>query len=87
MKMISFLRSRSVQIACVGLVAAGLVGACGGAATEYPNRMIGANGEEIVLDDIEAIIDDDELTDDQKREELRSLGIGDELLIDALLTL
>lgn len=61
--------------------------ACGVANTNFPNRLIGSHGEEIVLDDVEAIVNDDELTDDEKRDELRDLGIEDELLIDALLTL
>ena len=54
---------------------------------EFANRLIGADGQTIVLDDIRAIVDDPSLTADQKRTRLRELGIADETLINALLTL
>lgn len=88
MSCIQSYRSPTVRLAALALMmAATLIGACGTPTTDFPNRLIGTEGEEIVLDDIEAIVDDTELTDDEKREQLRALGIEDELLIDALLTL
>jgi len=54
---------------------------------DYPNRVIGADGQRIVLDDIQAIVDDPSLLADEKRQQLRELGLEDEMLIDALLEL
>ena len=59
---------------------------CGAAiTTEFPNRLIGADGQEIILEDVTAIINEPDLTDDQRRSQLRELGIEDEALIEALL--
>jgi len=66
---------------------AGLAGCGSVAPTTYSNQLVGADGRPIVLDDVEAIVNDADLTDDEKREQLRELGIEDEELIDALLTL
>lgn len=55
--------------------------------TDYPNRLVDAAGRTIFLDDVEAIVNNPELTDDQRREQLRALGLQDEELIDALLQL
>ncbi|RME39049.1 MAG: hypothetical protein D6788_06245 [Planctomycetota bacterium] len=44
-------------------------------------------GQPIYLDDVEAIVRNPDLTEDEKRRQLRDLGIQDEKLIDALLTL
>lgn len=55
--------------------------------TDFPNRLIGADGQEFVLEDLEEIANDARLTDDQKRAAFRDLGIEDEELIDALLDL
>jgi len=67
---------------------AGLAG-CGSGATitTFPNQLVGTDGQLIVLDDVETIVNDTDLTDDEKREHLRELGIEDEELIDILLTL
>ena len=63
-------------------------GGCGNnVPTVFPHSLLGADGRAIVLDDLEAIVDDDDLTDDEKRSQLRELGLQDEELIDALLTL
>ena len=59
----------------------------GAPVAEFANRLIGADGQTIVLDDIRVIVDDPSLSDDQKRTRLRELGIADETLISALLTL
>lgn len=55
--------------------------------TGYPDRLLGADGQIIVLEDVGEIVDNANLDDDEKREELRDLGIEDEKLIEALLTL
>ncbi len=66
---------------------AGLAG-CGSAApTTFPNQLVGAEGQNIVLDDVETIVNDTDLSEDEKRQQLRELGMEDEQLIDALLTL
>ncbi len=57
------------------------------ASTAYPNALIGADGEQIFLDEIEDIVNNTYLMDDDKREQLRNLGIEDEALIDILLVL
>ncbi len=53
----------------------------------FPNQVVGAEGRPLVLDEIEAIVQDNALTDEEKREELRGLGLEDEKLIEALLSL
>ena len=81
------MRVRTVSIVALGLAAL-LCSRCGTDITaDYPNRLYGAEGQSIFLDDIEAIVNDQHLTDDQKRSQLRDLGIEDEELIEALLTL
>lgn len=54
---------------------------------DFEQRLIGSDGQSFTLDDIEAIVDDPDLSTDEKRAALRSLGFEDEQLIDALLTL
>jgi len=66
---------------------AGLAGCGSGATTTFPNQLVDADGKPVVLDDIEAIVNDTALSEDEKRVQLRELGIEDEQLIDALLTL
>jgi hypothetical protein len=65
----------------------GLAGCGSGAPTTFPNQLLDNEEQPILLDDIETIVNDTDLTDDEKREQLRELGIEDEELIDALLTL
>ena len=55
--------------------------------TDLPNRLYGADGQPIVLDEIESIVRDPDLDDDEKRAQLRDLGLEDEELITALLSL
>ncbi len=55
--------------------------------TDLPNRLYGADGQPIVLEEIEAIVRDPDLGDDEKRAQLRALGLEDEELITALLSL
>ncbi len=64
-----------------------LVAGCRSGAVEYANRLIGADGQLFSVEDLEAIANDGDLTDDEKRQAFRDLGIEDEELIDALLTL
>ena len=65
-----------------------LVAGCGiNVTTNFPHRLIGADGQPFVLEDLEEIANDPNLTDDEKREQFRELGIEDEELIDALLAL
>lgn len=73
-----------------GLIAFGLpmhLGCGGLSSTEFPNALVGPGGSVILLDDVEAIAGNPDLTDDERRDELRALGIEDEELIDALLGL
>ena len=53
--------------------------------TDFPDAVVGADGQEIVLDNVREILDDDSLDTDARRQALRDLGIEDEDLIDALL--
>lgn len=53
--------------------------------TFYPNALTDEQGNPILLEDVEEIVNDDELTESEKRDALRDLGIEDEKLIDALL--
>ena len=55
--------------------------------TDFPNRLVGAEGQMFVLEDLEEIAADPDLSDDQKRQAFRDLGIEDEELINALLGL
>jgi hypothetical protein len=81
------MRVRTVSIVALGLAAL-LCSHCGtDISAESPNRLYGAEGQSFVLEDIGAIVNDRHLTDDQKRSQLRDLGIEDEDLIEALLTL
>lgn len=68
------------------LVVALLAGACGfSTRTDFPNALRDAEGNAIVFDDIRDIANDLDLSDSEKREALRELGIEDEKLIDVLL--
>ena len=64
------------------------ISSCGVAPrTDFPNRLIGADGQEFVLEDLAAIANDARLSDDEKRQAFRDLGLEDEELITALLNL
>ena len=70
----------------VALTLGGLGAGCGTAvAPEFENCITNQNGDCILFDDVEAVLEDDELSEDEKREALRELGLEDEELIDALL--
>lgn len=76
-----------IKFAALAASATCLIGACGNPPGIFANQIIGADGRPIHLEQIEAIVDDSALTADQRRDALRNLGIHDEKLIDALLTL
>lgn len=69
--------------------AAALVGCGTGITSDYPNRLVGVDGQIFVLEDLEDITDisDADLDNEGKRALFRDLGIEDEELIDALLGL
>lgn len=70
------------------LAASAAISGCGFTVpTTYSHSVIGADGQPIVFEDINEIINDLDLSDDQKRQALRDLGLQDETLIDALLGL
>lgn len=72
----------------VMVVAPLLCNGCGtDVTTEFPNAVSGTGGRPIVLEDIQTIVDNPNLADEEKRSQLRDLGIEDEELIEALLTL
>lgn len=72
-----------MAVAVCSVVLAG----CRSGVTDFPNRLVGAGGQLFTVQDLEAIAGDSGLTDDQKRQAFRDLGIEDEKLISALLTL
>jgi hypothetical protein len=78
-----------VRITSAILFVTALLGCgCGaGVSADFANRLIGADGELIAAEEVDAIVADPNLTDDEKRDALRDLGVEDEELINALLTL
>jgi len=73
---------------CTIIAAAATLSGCGFAApTQFTNSVIGTDGQPILLDDIRKIVNDSTLSDDEKRQALRDLGLEDEKLIDVLLGL
>lgn len=52
----------------------------------YPNALRDDRGEEIHLVTLESIINDDDLTESEKRQALEALGIEDEDIQEYLLT-
>ena len=68
-------------------VLAAMLCGCTATITTFPNQLRDDSGRPILLDEVEMIVNDDDLTDDEKRDALRDLGLEDEELIDALLTL
>jgi len=54
---------------------------------DFDNAETGEDGQVYVLDDLEAIAADPDLSDEEKRDAFRELGIEDEDLMDGLLTL
>ena len=54
--------------------------------TDFDDELVGADGQQIILDDINDILNDDDLDEAGKRQALIDLGIEDEDLLDAILT-
>ena len=88
-KLNSVSRDIFIHLFCATTLMFALIFASCGVApqTDFPNRVVGADGQEFVLEDLEEIANNARLTDDQKRDAFRNLGIADEELIDALLNL
>jgi hypothetical protein len=84
-ELLSGIRCGVGRLSFMALLAVAGCGALG--STEFANRLIGADGQEFVLEELEQIANDNSLSNDEKRERFRELGIEDEDLIDALLTL
>jgi len=79
-----------MKLVMVGMMAAAIAfsDGCGTTVTtDLPGRLYGADGQPIVLEEIEAIVRDPDLGDDEKRAQLRGLGLEDEELITVLLSL
>jgi hypothetical protein len=82
-RLIFRLAGRSLWCVALTCAAAG----CRSGFIDFPNRLIGSDGQLFTLEDLEAIADDPNLSTQEKRQAFRDLGIEDETLIDALLTL
>ena len=78
---------KAIGVTAIALLLAAFAGCGTGIAAEFPNRLLGADGQHFVLEDLRAIAEDPDLSDDQKRQAFRDLGIEEETLIEALLTL
>jgi len=66
-------------------VAAVLATATIGCQPAYRNALVGADGKPIRLASVQAILQNSQLTEEEKRQALRDIGIADEELIDILL--
>lgn len=80
-------RRRHPYLALPIALGAVFLGACQSGVTDFANRLVGTDGQRFTVEDLEAIADDPGLTDEEKRQAFRDLGIADEELIEALLTL
>jgi hypothetical protein len=66
------------------------MGGCGALTAErtvFPDSVVGADGSTITRSEVEAILGDDGLSDDEKADALRDLGIEDEELLAILVDL
>ncbi len=69
-------------------VSLAVVAGCGLTGNEvFANRVVGTDGQQFVVEDLEAIASDASLTSEEKKQQFRDLGIEDEKLINALLGL
>ncbi len=74
--------------ASVGVVLGFWMVGCGTTVpVEFPNRLIGADGQRFEVEDLTQIANDPDLDEAGKRQAFRDLGLEDEELIDALLGL
>jgi len=72
-------------LACLAAAVAAAMTCFGGCAATYPNVLRDGSGNEIRFSEISPILYSTSLTEDQKKEALRNLGITDEELINLLL--
>jgi hypothetical protein len=80
--------ARFAGIAACAIGGAALPVGCGVTAPiDFPHQLVGADGTRITLEQVEEIVNDPDLDEPARRNALRDLGIEDEKLIDALLTL
>ncbi len=72
-------------LVCLTAVVAAAIAWFAGCAAPYPNALRDDSGNEIRFSEISPILFSTTLTEDQKKEALRNLGITDEELINLLL--
>ncbi|MGB0717374.1 MAG: hypothetical protein ACPGXK_15965 [Phycisphaerae bacterium] len=78
----------SAALLCQIFIVAVFVSGCGvPASIEFPDRLIGSDGQLFTVEDLERIAQNDNLSTEQKEQMFRDLGIEDEQLIQALLEL
>ncbi|MHC4063279.1 MAG: hypothetical protein ACYSUQ_08510 [Planctomycetota bacterium] len=77
-------RGLVVVVALATLIGCGVLTA---SRPDFPATAQTTDGRSIFREDVEAIVNDDQLSTDEKREALQELGIEDDDLIEALLTL
>jgi hypothetical protein len=80
-------RCMARMIVAVALVVVSGCGVLAASKSQFANQAETGDGRKLFVEDIEEIVFDDLLDLDQQRQALRNLGIEDEDLIDALLTL
>jgi hypothetical protein len=80
------MQSNSTKWAVVLMGCGGLPG-CGNSPEIYPTQILQPDGSPLYVEDVQAIINDDTLTDEEKAQQIRDLGIEDEELIRAILGL
>ena len=75
----------SLLTVALGILGLGGCGVISQERTVFPNEVVGSEGQRITVTQIDAIIDDDDLTSDEQETALRDLGLEDERLIAILL--
>ena len=78
--------ARRVSLAICITALASQVGCTSLPSTDFTHCLRDPQGQCILLDDIQLILNDTSKNTDEKRDALRNLGIEDEKLIDALLS-
>jgi len=87
MKANSWLRGLACLAVLASLFAPTGCGVLAAGRTDFPAQAEGTDGQDLFVEDVEAIVYDPQLSTDEQREALRELGIEDEDLLDVLLTL
>ena len=75
-----------IGLVVLGIVASSQTAGCGVFPWYFANAITDPNGNPVTLEQISEIARDPDLSDDEKRQALRDLGIEDEDLIDILLS-